>query len=186
MTKKRLPGSESSSAIVIRRYRAADERAVVEAMKSDMPDFFHPSELPWMRSYLKQKGNPNFVICEGGKVLGFGGYAIDAYSNRAYLCWGHLTRVAHGRGLGSVLLLHRLVHLTEAKNRPRYVAMNTIPTVAPFFERHGFVRYGEWKDGFRSGFDMVELMLDCERVSPARLRKEYARALKRAAARAKG
>lgn len=182
---KQRTAQHSSPPIVIRRYRAADQPAVIAAMKSDMPDFFHPSELPWMKSYLKQKGNPNFVLCRAGKVLGFGGYAIDAYSNRAHLCWGHLTREAHGKGLGSVLLLHRLVHLAAAKNRPRYVAMNTIPAVAPFFERHGFVRYGEWADGFRSGFDMVELMLDFEKVAPERLRKAYARALKRAAARAK-
>ncbi len=144
----------------IRRYRRADARAVVAAMRSNIPKFFDRSEVLWFRRYLLQKGNANFVVCVDGRPVGYGGYAIDRFANRAHLCWGFIDRKLHGQGLGRALLAHRLTHLASRSPNTRYVALNTTPDIAGFFKHFGFRAYGTWPKGFRSGLDMVEMMLD--------------------------
>lgn len=130
------------------------------AMRSNVPEFFEASEVAWFRRYLRQRGNANFVVVVDGRIAGFGGYAIDRYANRAHLCWGFIARPRHGRGLGRLLLQHRLANLAARSPETRYVALNTTPAVAGFFRRCGFRAYGRWPRGYRSGLDMVEMMLD--------------------------
>lgn len=146
--------------IFIRPFRKADTRAVVAAFRTNIPEFFHPSEVPWFRRYLTQKGNPNFVILLHSRIVGFGGYAIDRYANRAHLCWGFIHRDFHRQGLGRALLNHRISHLAARKPITRFLALNTTPDSAGFFKRSGFKTYGTWPGGFRSGLTMVEMMLD--------------------------
>ncbi|MGF1606802.1 MAG: hypothetical protein ACFB22_10730 [Rhodothalassiaceae bacterium] len=40
-----------------------------------------------------------------------------------------------------------------------WLVVDTIPAVAPFYERCGFERVESWPHGYRSGFDMVVLRM---------------------------
>jgi GNAT superfamily N-acetyltransferase len=146
--------------IRFRRYRAADRQAVLRVFRSNVPDYFAAGEEPWLKQVLREVHCPLFVLTERTAILGFGGFEIAEFANVAYLVFGMVDRAHHGRGLGRRLLEFRLAKIAAARRAPRYVAVDTTPAIAPFFEHCGFERIAEWTEGYRHGFDRIDLRYD--------------------------
>jgi GNAT superfamily N-acetyltransferase len=151
-----------------RRYRSADREAVLRVFRSNVPDYFAAAEEPWLKQVLREAACPLFVLTEDRDLIGFGGFEVAEFANVAYLVFGMVDRRHHGRGLGRRLLEFRLARIAVARRAPRYVAVDTTPAIAPFFEHCGFDRIAEWPEGYRPGFDRIDLRYDFAKrgVSP--------------------
>jgi GNAT superfamily N-acetyltransferase len=156
----------------IRRYRPDDRKAVLAAFRSNVPDYFPPSEEAWLRSCLDEPDGPLFVVVEGEDVVGFGGYELSEFYDLGTLVFGLVRADRHGSGIGRALLRYRLLHMAGLKLRPRYVTVDTHPHTAGFFERCGFVEIARWPGGYRSGRDRVDLRFELTDDAVARLRAE--------------
>ena len=147
------------SHVQIRAYEAADRGAALACFRSNVPSFFSAQEEDWFISALDEPDGPNFVVLWDGKLVGFGGYEVSDTYNHAVLVFGQVHARWHGRGLGTLLLKHRIDHLLAHARPTRYLIIDTTIKVAPFYVKHGFEIVSHWKEGFRDGADKVDLRL---------------------------
>lgn len=145
--------------IRIREYAAADRDAALACFRSNVPDFFSAEDEAWFASALDEPDGPNFVVDCAGQVVGFGGYEVSTTYNHAVLVFGQVHARWQARGLGSMLLKHRVDHLRTHGPPTKYLIVDTTIKVAPFYIRHGFEIVSHWRQGFRDGADKVDLRL---------------------------
>lgn len=144
---------------VIRPYLPSDRASALRCFHSNVPAFFSASDESWFESALDEPDGPNFVVSDEGKVVGFGGYEVSDTYNSAVLVFGQVHADWHGKGLGRQLLLHRIAHLKAQARPTKYLVVDTILRVAPFYVKHGFEIVAHWKEGFRDGTDRIDLRL---------------------------
>jgi GNAT superfamily N-acetyltransferase len=144
----------------VREYAPADREPVLAVFQSNVPEHFAASEDAFLRETMASPDGPLFVVVEAEKVVGFGGYEVSNLYNQGVLVWGMIRADRHKRGLGRLLLAHRLEHMAAAGNRPRWVVVDTTPHIAGFYERCGFEVVARWPGGYRAGFDRVDLRLE--------------------------
>ena len=143
----------------VRALRPQDAAACIEAMRSNTPEFFADSEVADFERLLPARRSPYLVIDD--EVLGVaacGGYHVDLQAGTAGLSWGMVHRVRHRRGLGSVLLEHRLAAIA-AQPRIREVRLDTSQHSRPFYERFGFETVAALEDGYAPGLHRYDMRL---------------------------
>ncbi len=143
----------------IRNYTAADRPAAIACFRSNVPAFFSAEDEAWFASALDEPDGPNFVVEADGHVVGFGGYEVSESYNHAVLVFGQIHADWHAKGLGSLLLQHRIAHLKQHARPTKYLIIDTTLKVAPFYVHHGFEIVSHWREGFRDGADKVDLRL---------------------------
>lgn len=164
--------------IKIRKYADKDKKAVLEVFESNYPKFFGDKDREWLKWFLKGLDGPTFVVKVRRKIVGFGGYEVSSFYNKAYLTFGMVHADCHKFGLGKLLLLHRIRHLARrAKLKTDYVFVDTTPMISGFFEHFGFELLSVWKNGYRSGFDMHELRLELTAEIVEKLEESYVEAI---------
>lgn len=142
---------------LIRDYTAEDRADAIDCFRSNVPAFFSASDEAWFASALDEPDGPSFVVVCDGRVVGFGGYEVSEFYNSAVLVFGQIHAQWHGKGLGQLLLQHRIDHLRAHARPTRYLTVDTSIQVAPFFIRHGFEIVSHWRGGYRDGADRVDL-----------------------------
>ena len=142
---------------LIRDYSPSDKESALQCFRSNVPGFFSPSDEAWFESALDEPDGPSFVVVNEEGVIGFGGYEVSDTYNSAVLVFGQIHASWHGKGLGRMLLEHRIKHLREHAQPTRYLVVDTILKVAPFYVKHGFEIVAHWKEGFRDGTDRIDL-----------------------------
>lgn len=156
-----------------RRFRSflpGDIDAVLAVFDSNVPEYFAAGEREDLAASLADPDGPFFVLETGDGIIGFGGFERGESYNRCTLTWGMVHRDHHQRGHGRALLAHRAAAAWEAtRGDTRWLTVDTTPPVAPFFEHCGFERVAEWPQGYRAGFDMVELRIALDAGTAARL-----------------
>ena len=146
--------------IVIREYEPSDKDSAMQCFRSNVPKFFSASDEAWFESALDEPDGPSFVMVHDQEgVIGFGGYEVSTTYNSAVLVFGQIHANWHGKGLGKQLLEYRIEHLKANAQPTRYLVVDTILKVAPFFVKHGFEIVAHWKEGFRDGADRIDLRL---------------------------
>ncbi|MGV8805799.1 MAG: GNAT family N-acetyltransferase [Polaromonas sp.] len=146
--------------ILIRDYLPSDKDAAMQCFRSNVPKFFSASDESWFESALDEPDGPSFVMVHPEEgVIGFGGYEVSSTYNSAVLVFGQIHANWHGKGLGKKLLEHRIAHLKANAQPTRYLVVDTILKVAPFYVKHGFEIVAHWKEGFRDGADRIDLRL---------------------------
>lgn len=143
----------------IREYKVTDRDAALACFRSNVPAFFSAMEEEWFTSALDEPDGPNFVVVSGEQVIGFGGYEVSDTYNHAVLVFGQIHADWHSKGLGSMLLQHRINHLKQYGKPTKYLIIDTTIKVAPFYVKHGFEIVSHWRQGFRDGADKVDLRL---------------------------
>lgn len=143
----------------IRPYATSDREAALVCFRSNVPAFFSAQEEDWFISALDEPDGPNFVVVCDGQVVGFGGYEVSTTYNHAVLVFGQIHAQWHGKGLGSLLLQHRIQHLKTHAPPTKYLIIDTTLKVAPFYVKQGFEIVAHWREGFRDGADKIDLRL---------------------------
>ena len=144
---------------IVREHTSQDKDAALQCFRSNVPRFFSETDEAWFTSCLDEPDGPCFVVCYGGEVVGFGGYEVSEFYNSAVLVFGQIHADWHGKGLGALLLAHRIIHLKAHAQPTRYLVVDTTLKVAPFYVKHGFEIVAHWKQGYRDGADRVDLRL---------------------------
>lgn len=148
------------SRILTRAYEERDRAAVLALFDQNRPEFFSAEERDWLDETLEAPEGPLLVVEVDGEAQAFGGYELLEHYNRALIVWGMAARARHGQGLGRLLLLERLARIARETPSTRWVAVDTSPASAPFFERNGFETVAVWPQGYRDGEPLHELRLD--------------------------
>lgn len=166
------------SDVAVRPYADSDRADVLAIFDANRADYFGAGDRDWLIETLDEPDGPAFVVAIDGRAAAFGGYEVWDHYNKALLYWGMAAPRYHGYGLGRLLLLARLLHVTtHAVPATRYVTVDTSPQVAPFFLRCGFEQTAVWPEGYRSGMTMHELRFDLATISVDALAKRRADAL---------
>ena len=146
----------------VRDYTTADRSACLVVFDSNVPEFFVLPEREEFADFLNALPGPYLIVeDEAGVVCGCGGYAIDAETNTADMCWGMVLRDRHGTGLGRLLLDARLerVHSDPAAEAVEAVALHTSQHTRGFYERRGFGVERVVPDGYAPGLDRCDMRL---------------------------
>ncbi len=155
--------------MVLRPYRLADRDACLAVFDSNVPAFFAPHEREGFASFLDDLEKFSvryFVLDDGELTIACGG--VGRRQDEARMCWGIVDGRRHGEGLGRLLLLLRLVRGAELG--ARHAGHDTIPRVAPFFEREGFIVTGGEDNHYGPGIHRRDLALVLDDARTARLR----------------
>jgi len=118
----------------MRAYLPVDKAACLEMMESNIPEYFAVAEREDFEAWLDAPQGSYWVAEHDGTVVGCGGVALE-HAALASLTWllvaGHL----RGQGLGRFLVFYLLKTLPAGVT---HVRLETIPSVAGFFEKQGF------------------------------------------------
>ncbi|MEJ2503705.1 MAG: GNAT family N-acetyltransferase [Gemmatimonadota bacterium] len=122
-----------------------------------MPQDFRAGERGEIEDFLRDLPGPYWVLeDEAGRIVGCGGYAVEADGRTATLCWGMVVRARQGEGLGRALLEHR-IRAARADPAIDRIALHTSHRARGFFERLGFRATRVTPDGIAPGLDAVDM-----------------------------
>lgn len=153
------------SRVHARSYTYEDRDKCLAVFDSNVPGYFIDAEREAFAAFLDELPGPYLVLVdESGDVLACGGYAVEAGTATADLCWGMVSRTRHGTGLGRRLTEARLDRIREDAAAAA-VALSTSQHTRGFYERLGFVIERVVADGFAPGLDRCDMRLRL--VSPA-------------------
>lgn len=134
-----------------------DRGPALACFRSNLPEFFADDELAEFTTFLDRlegDGLPNvayFTVLERGEALAFGGWFTRKDTELGGLAWGMVHRAHHRRGLGTLLLEHRLQAMADLKG----VALDTTPASFTFYARFGFVQTAFKANGYGPGLDQI-------------------------------
>jgi hypothetical protein len=161
--------------MILRPYRVEDRDGCLALFDSNVPAFFAAHERADFASFLDEDlhelGLRYFVLVEGERIIACGGVGLRGED--AVMCWGIVDGRRHGEGLGRLLLFTRLV--SGARLGARRAVLDTIPKVAPFFEKEGFVITGGEDDHYGPGIHRRDLARPLDAAFTTRLRAEVER-----------
>src|SRR5687768_13267725 len=121
----------------LRPYRPADREACLALFDSNVPVFFASFEKDGFVTFIDElstQGIDYLTLQDDARIVACGGIGLK--EGEARMCWGIVDGARHGEGLGSVLLVARL--LRGALLGATFAGLDTIPRTVPFFERLGF------------------------------------------------
>ena len=155
----------------LRPYRSDDAAACLALFDTNVPAYFASEERPGYAEFLAAMPVPYLVLLEDDRIVGCGGVGLR--DGEARMCWGIVDGARHRAGLGTRLLLERLV--AGAELGATRAGLDTIPRTVPFFARFGFVVVREVEDGYGPGLHRRDMQLVLDASTVERLRDELAR-----------
>ena len=146
--------------IQLRLYRPADEHAVVDVFRSNIPKYFTPDEESGLHDFLGKYADDYYVIELGGDVVGAGGIAFnDIDPPTVSLCWGMVRRDHLGTGLGKMLTQFR-IELAARKYPGLPLTIGTSQHTEGFYKKFGFRTVEHTPNGFGPGIDNCRMRLE--------------------------
>ena len=143
--------------IIIRPYTIGDKSILMAVLESNVPVYFHPTEIALYEKFLDRNEGNYFVICDNDKVVGAGGiYTIDE-GKTGGLSWGFLQADYHNKGFGSTLLSYRIEALKAIPTVAKII-VRTSQLAYGFFEKKGFVLQSVTKDYWAPEMDLYEML----------------------------
>ncbi|WP_242693310.1 GNAT family N-acetyltransferase [Sabulibacter ruber] len=142
--------------ILIREYQKEDQPVILELLRLNTPAYFSPEEEQDLIHYLNNEIERYFVLEYDGNVVGSGGINFSEDQATGKISWDILHPTYQGKGLGSLLLNHRIDTL---KNLPqiRTISVRTSQLVYRFYEKQGFQLLEVVKDYWAPGYDMYRM-----------------------------
>ena len=152
---------------MILTYSAPDHAACLDIFQSNCPLYFMPDELEGLQlwlggqdrqtlAYRNTSADHFFVLEEGGKVLGCGGYYIVKDEPIANLVWGMIHAQHHKKGYGTQLYQYGLQHIHQ--NYPTHqLIMDTSQHTYGFYEKMGVKVSAITKDSYGEGLDRYDM-----------------------------
>lgn len=137
--------------IVIREYRPQDKPYIIELLRLNTPRYFSPTEEKDLLFYLANEIEQYFVVEHEGKIVGCGGFNFSEDLTEGKISWDILHPAYQGKGIGSLLLNHRIDRLKSLKHI-QTISVRTSQLAYRFYEKLGFklieIRCDYWAKGF--------------------------------------
>lgn len=146
------------SSMTIRPYETTDQQAVLDIFRLNTPEFFDADEEQDLIEYLNNRLEDYFVVEHEGEVLGAGGvnYMEDAITAR--ISWDMIHPRTQGKGIGSVLVKHRIKHI-KSKSSIQVIVVRTSQVAFKFYAKFGFEVIAITKNYWAIGFDLYYMEL---------------------------
>ena len=142
---------------MIRPYTSADLEAVLNLLKLNTPEYFHPSEEKDFIEYLHHKRDAYFVVEVDHKIVGCGGYNLGFdHGKTARISWDMIHPDAQGSGIGSLLITHRIDAIKNDKNINKII-VRTSQFAYKFYAKFGFTLDSIIENYWSHGFDLYEM-----------------------------
>ncbi len=144
---------------MIRKFTHADTKAVVALLEMNVPLYFAHSEVADFKEYLQNHLEDYFLVEKYGLLVGAGGTNYDITpSGLARVSWDFIHPDYQGKGIGSILLQHRLSQIKE-KCVPK-VEVRTSQLAYKFYQKNGFEMIRVEKDFWSKGYDLYLMHLN--------------------------
>lgn len=141
---------------MIRTYRKDDKNELIELVRQNTPQFFHPSEEMEFEQYLENNIQDYFVYEVNSKIIGCGGVNYTPDKTSATLSWGIIHPNHHGQGIGKKLTQFRINHLKHSI-KAEEIIVRTSQHVYKFYQKMGFEIEKTEKDFWAKGFDLYKM-----------------------------
>lgn len=147
--------------VVIRKYRVSDKLEVINLLKQNTPKYFAPEEEKDLIYYLENEIEDYFVTETNNELIGAGGINLKGTISTGYISWDFIHPDHQGKGIGSLLLKHRIKILKE-NSAVEKIIVRTTQHVFKFYEKCGFQLIEKTKDYWAEGFDLYEMEIKIE------------------------
>ena len=140
----------------IRHYTLSDKKKLIQLIQLNTPTYFDPSETKEYDDYLDQEIEDYFVVEEDSMMIAAGGINYMYDQKIARISWDMVHPEHQGKGIGSLLLQHRLTHLQGNPNI-EIIEVRTSQLTHKFYGKSGF-KLVEIKENFWApGFDLYAM-----------------------------
>lgn len=150
-------------AIVIRNYTPQDKAAVIRLLRLNSPTYFAPSEEADLASYLASEVEDYFVAELDSEIVGAGGINYFPSEQTARLSWDIVAPSMQGKGIGQMLVTHRLKLLLSNPD-VALVVVRTTQLVYAFYQKLGFELLKIERDYWAAGFDLYYMQRSNHKV----------------------
>lgn len=140
----------------IRPYDHLDKAAVLQLFDANCPRYFAPEERADLENYLDSELEDYFIIESDGQVIACGGINLWKEENKGVLSWGIIHPDYHGKGIGRILVGHRVNHLKNVHGAVR-IGVRTTQFVHGFYAKCGFELQKVVKDYWAPGYDLYDM-----------------------------
>lgn len=143
--------------ISIRPYVSDDKQHLLAIFETNTPLYFHEHEKELFSGFLERDDCFYDVIVVDNIPVGCGGFALDEEKGHVIFCWGMIEKSFHHKGLGTLLLKHRLVEIKKQyPNTP--IQLGTTQHTYQFFEKFGFKTIDHQLDYWGPGLELYQMV----------------------------
>lgn len=131
----------------------SDKGQLLEIIELNIPKYFAPEEKEDFETYLENKIDEYFVLTLNDKIVGSGGINYTESLTTAKISWDMIHSAYHNKGLGRLLLKHRLEHI-KTQNKVKRIVVRTSQMANGFYQKQGFELKEIIKDYWSKGYDL--------------------------------
>lgn len=142
--------------VFIREFTQEDKSNVLDLFRLNTPAFFSPEEEADLMFYLDNEIEKYFVVLLDEKLVGCGGINFMEKGAIGLLSWDFLHPHYQRRGVGTVLLNHRIDFLKSIPSVKK-IRVRTSQHAYTFYEKGGFELIEKVKDYWAVGFDLYAM-----------------------------
>ncbi len=141
---------------MIRPYKIADKKQLIELLRLNTPQYFDPSEEADFIRYLNDFTHPYFVVEKNNRIVGCGGFSYFEEQSVVRIAWDMIHPADQGKGIGKALTEYRI---NEIKKNPlvKLIIVRTSQLAYLFYKKFGFVLVNKEKDFWAKGFDLYQM-----------------------------
>lgn len=148
-----LSSNLSAPDTAIRPYQPADKPGVIALLRANTPLYFAPEEESELVFYLENETEEYFVVETEKGIIGCGGINFEDHRRTGKLSWDIIHPDYQGKGVGRLLLKHRISKLKSIKE-VEIISVRTSQMAFRFYEKCGFELLEIKKDYWAEGFDL--------------------------------
>ena len=142
--------------IKIRVYKKSDQAVILELLRLNTPKYFAEDEEQSFINYLNHEIDQYFIIEFKNTIVGCGGINLINNKTTARISWDIIHPDYHGKGIGSLLLMHRIELIKQMQIIPE-IRVRTSQLVYHFYQKNGFELQNIQKDYWAKGFDLFDM-----------------------------
>lgn len=143
--------------VSIREYREQDKPELLQLLRLNTPQYFAPEEEQDLIHYLDHEIDHYYVLEYDGTLVGCGGINLVDEGATGRISWDMLHPNCQGKGLGSILLNHRIRKL-KAMPGVKTITVRTSQLVYRFYEKNGFALEEVVKNYWAEGYDLYRMI----------------------------
>lgn len=143
----------------IRFYQQTDEEALINILRTLVPRYFAREEVTDFRKYLETSLEDYYVVEIDNTIVGAGGINYNHEEGLATLSWDFIRSTHHGRGIGRLLVAHRLQRIATHENISK-IQVRTSQHTNLFYEKQGFVLQEIIEDYWSPGYHLYYMVYD--------------------------
>lgn len=142
--------------LMIKKYSLQDKSSLIELLKLNVPLHFAQSEIADFEQYLEHNIEQYFIVFLDQKAVAAGGINFDNNFTIGKISWDFVHPEYQGKGIGKLLLEHRLNILNTMPNVTQ-IKVRTSQLAYLFYQKNGFMLEEIIKDYWANGFDLYSM-----------------------------